>query len=1028
MLAHDPVLWQALSNAFAGKRWTGTLDAMLADGGYRLRFPVRVRGKRPGADRIVWVGLTVSPPRSPTTRPCWHGADTLMIIQDYGYGQTSRATTTSGSVGGGVGGDGGAFTALGQTGGGNASLSTGHGRGGSGGLSSTATRLDGTATFQGADRVRQSLAITITVSGAGRGIGTDTVVALGGSLIREIPDGLSIRDDGRGDPVDHDRGAPADPRPFTLPETFSVETMRADDLAATILAGLSDRRMMGARRAGRFAADLEHALTPNALQAFLRRMVTPDGHVLLRLPIRGRTAVDVVVRVVPAGGRTVVGGRDVELRSVNRQEEKHTAGVTDSRTLPLSRSGGANHDLTGTSMGVTNGAQAGHQLGDVGGKRSERTLYLQGEGATIALDIAFEITLQRGTVRRDGTLHVARELIVRDDGYGYVTLFESDLAHARAQQETVRAIGGGWQLGTGAARTAVAPIVPWETGRVLRVDVGALAAAAAGRDRFSHDPHGAMAEVLTIMLTRTRAGGVVVVDSAARNRRYSALTHVRLLARRLGLPITAEITVAGAGGRQMRRYRVGPDGSLEGLRDGGFAAALASLPPEMLAQADRPDGIDLHAIFRRYGPADFADQVRNELRRRGIIAVAAPDWPVPTWGHGVAPGLTATGQIGFGGIGGIGTLVVGGLDHALRAPVRVALERLLLGADRTRGPPIVVGETEFAAALRGVGIPADVAEDLAARAFGFSLTDPATGAGVIVVLAGKAAVHDEVIAHEQRHLDGWFDARDEHVHTDDVNRIAELLRRRTAPAPRGVGGRAALTAVLSTALLLGDAPATQAAPQVLAAAPPTAFDLLGQVGGGLGILVGTVAALVVTRGLRRVVGRWSGRLRAGVFGVATAAGGTLWAVLGGGGVPAIVAAGVGAFTATAAVVPKRVLTPIRPRAPTWLPRALRGIATHWPVRLTYEVRLYTPVVQVVAMLAVAWLFGPAAAVLVGAYLSLFPHGKLWPRNPDRLVEWAGAVAATLPIASTASFPVAVTPVGVLSMRGSIDLLLGQVVE
>ncbi|MFC4948996.1 DUF4781 domain-containing protein, partial [Pseudonocardia sp. GCM10023141] len=279
-----------------------------------------------------------------------------------------------------------------------------------------------------------------------------------------------------------------------------------------------------------------------------------------------------------------------------------------------------------------------------------------------------------------------------------------------------------------------------------------------------------------------------------------------------------------------------------------------------------------------------------------------------------------------------------------------------------------------------------------------------------------------------------------------------------------------------------------AATTAAVAALPTTTDLLLQVAGGVGIIAGAAVAVVALRGLGRVVGRvlgrWSGRLRTGVAGAVAMVGGGLWAAVADGGVPALAVGGTGLVVAGAAAAAKRLWTPAQPRAPTsrfqravigaafllgarglvftrpltalarlagWLhgrpirtalakpvaaltrlPAAVRGIGLGWwPVRVDYEVRLYTPVLQVVLFVVLQAIGGPVLATLVTTYVSLFPHGKLtWRRNrnPDRLVEWAGAFAATVNLASAPSVPLWTTPYGQLSFRASADLLLGQVVE
>ncbi|WP_232660571.1 hypothetical protein [Pseudonocardia sp. TRM90224] len=411
VLDHDPVLWQALSNAFAGKRWTGNVDAMLGERGYRLRLPVRVPGNEPGADRITWVDVTVTARvvGEPTLRG--RAPSTLMIIQDYGYGQTEGNAGRSVTIGGGVQGD-----AAGISGG----ASTGRTAGSSGSTGTTGTRLDGTATFDGADRVAQTVAVTIQVR-HGRST-TNTRVVLG-ELIRLIPNGLL--DTGAVEQV-------TDPRELRLPDEFSVEGVHAPNLVETVQAAV--RRIAGGRLSSTAMADIDHALAPNARSAFLRRMVSPGGHRIARIPLSRHRYVDIVISAVATGGRIIVAGRDVELRTVNRQETKFGYGVSDGRLLPLSWSFGGGADEPSVSFGAQSSAGAG----ETGGNRGESSLFIKDTGATIEVGLTFHVRLELGRLAADGTAKPIRTAVVDATGTGYITLLERDLAEARYEQSGQR--------------------------------------------------------------------------------------------------------------------------------------------------------------------------------------------------------------------------------------------------------------------------------------------------------------------------------------------------------------------------------------------------------------------------------------------------------------------------------------------------------------------------------------------------------------------------------------------------------------
>ena len=415
-LAHDPALRQTLFAAFAGKRWAGHIDAML-DGGDREASASSstcgcpVPGSGPTGSNAWTCGSRAgSPPRAVHLG---FARTVLQIIQDYGYGQRERSANTTRSTNAGLNGG-----AAGTEGSAKASLGTGHGLGSSARVAGTTTRLDGTATFTGADRVGHELSVTVTARAPRRGL--EATRALTGDLVRLIPSGL----------IDSTPGAalPAD-APFRMPGEFSVESTRTPTLLSTITRAL--RRFVGPAAVDELAAaDLEHLLSPNARSAFLRRALAPGGHLLATLPVGLRRHVEIVVRASASGGRVLVGGRSLELRTVNRYEAVFGAGRSDSRTLPLSRGTGGAVDGTGLSGGVSSGSSASHGIGVSGGRRTENTLYRAGVGATVEIGLRFEIELTLVRTSRAGVDRAVRSITVQDTGTGFVTLFESDLERA----------------------------------------------------------------------------------------------------------------------------------------------------------------------------------------------------------------------------------------------------------------------------------------------------------------------------------------------------------------------------------------------------------------------------------------------------------------------------------------------------------------------------------------------------------------------------------------------------------------------
>lgn len=128
----------------------GHLDTMLDGPGLRIRAPVRVPGRRVGADRVRWVEVRVGARFTGDPQRLPAAPDARVIVLDYDYGLRERSANTNRTRGGTVTGEG-------------ASLATDHELGSSGSANSTATHIEGSS-VEGADRVRHGIELTVEVS------------------------------------------------------------------------------------------------------------------------------------------------------------------------------------------------------------------------------------------------------------------------------------------------------------------------------------------------------------------------------------------------------------------------------------------------------------------------------------------------------------------------------------------------------------------------------------------------------------------------------------------------------------------------------------------------------------------------------------------------------------------------------------------------------------------------------------------------------------------------------------------------
>ncbi|MDN3351283.1 hypothetical protein [Actinomadura sp. DC4] len=621
---HDPSIRQRLNTVLGLPRWEGFADGMLDPGGFDRDLRVRVdadgrsevlsvRAQMEFGDDAVVIGTT---------------DHVVPIFQDYGYRGGNRVESSSGVVGGDLGGaDGSAGPGADGSVGTAKNLSVG---GTDGHMLTRLKRLRwfdaaaANAQAKGTVSVRQSVTVKITVDqlpllpGTTKVDGSHTprpvTVELTGHVVRMMP-ARTVR------PVEapstgaelapasgHQDPLPVpDSRPIKIPGSrYYVEWVEGS-LAHEVmhetfvdLLGEGSDRVVARELARKWSALARHS--PYNFE----RMAGEAGYPI-RIRFGSREATVVVhldmsdLRVGDVGG--------AEISEVDRSEHTTAWSASVGHVSPLSRSVEVKDGVTGLGTKQSSGAQASESVSDNSGARIETSRFSEVNRApTVQAEAAFRMDFTSG--RRE-VHHVAH-------GEVYLTMAGPELDAARAAQEAGDPRGATWDLGTG------------------------------------HDDGWRP-------FTREK-WNVVDADPA---RPSAALTQALMEARLANREIRIEVRTEGG---EPHRYRALPDGTLlngDGWTDGGFANAFQGLHETLRALADQ-HGLNLRQVFER-SPVDgtLADKVRAELMNRGVTLPPEAGGRRPSdfldrgphgpWRGGLpGEGISAGGGFGggFGGGGG----------------------------------------------------------------------------------------------------------------------------------------------------------------------------------------------------------------------------------------------------------------------------------------------------------------------------------------------------------------------------------------
>jgi hypothetical protein len=592
-----PAIPDSLRKIFAGDRWFGPIDTIFGEHGLELRYhtPFDEFGAREEVVVRVRGAFTDDAPVL-----LEHTDQVGMIIQDYTYQEQSRSETRSAANAVNAGGDvsGGEL-------GDNGSLATDRSRSATGSVSEQETRIQRVAMFTGMDRVRQGIEITVEVERTAQQARTGSLgvrsappeqappVVLSGHLVRLVPTGLT-RPAGT-QPAEPPRRF--DPRQVPLPASFAVNSVKAN-LHEAIREALTDPKLLGDGIHVR-ETELRNALSETAVTTLFERMTDEAGHTLL-LPVEGWRNRVVEVRINASQTNLQVLARglaDVEIGQVWRIQRTTGTSTGGGMAFPVGGGMGVDDGAAGLGGGVSFGEQSSVNVSDGGGLRREMSRFEKDDAVIVRVTSHHDLTLTpqaltpEGPKRRGDPVHGAAT------GEAVVIMAESDYEAMIEILESGGSLGPEWQLVPAAGTAAKARTAPADPARP-----------------------------------------------------WGSLLEARVLSRALGEDVRVEITHPGGA---THTYRASPDGTLRAeYDDHGFAAAFATLSPELAELADSR-GLDLLQVHQNPRTQQhFADRVRTELAAQGADVTAAENqgavWPAARPGPGGRPdsGGRAVGSAG----------------------------------------------------------------------------------------------------------------------------------------------------------------------------------------------------------------------------------------------------------------------------------------------------------------------------------------------------------------------------------------------
>ncbi|MEV4288631.1 hypothetical protein AB0K40_24240 [Nonomuraea bangladeshensis] len=578
----SPTLREEVSIDFSREAVIIHLTDMWSRTGYERTYHVQAGAQNARAEEVTVRARLVydNEGDSRRGRMLSHTSQAGTILQHYRYFDRTRSASYNGSYSGGVdvssaeNGDG---QGLG--------LSTDRSRSYAVAVNQQEVRLQRMSQFAGHYRVEQKPRLVIEVER--RQVRKNKVARATAKLlrrvryakatyrariVRRIPTGMIVNAAQDPGPV----VLTPDPRRVELHPGHFPQGVWEDPHKPTLLKVVTAQftKMLGEAAVAERRNELVRRLSPSGLVTALEQMTGPEGHVerVSRLKFKDQGA-QVKIRARLSDLTVVAGPYEAEKGEVDRAADATNTTVSRGRALPVGVGGNAGHTDTGLDGGMRVGEQSSESVSDHHGARRERSKFEKGRLYNVRLRVDYDLTFQyvarpRGEDER--VVGVPVHLTGATSGEVEVTLTENELAELRSRMEN-------------GVRLTPSPAVPERT--------------------------------VAFVPAQNVRGLVQLVELA------------RLAARERGEVVRVAVREADG----VHRFLAFPDGSLlSQTPDGGFAEALATVPPAVLTAADRI-GLNLREVFMNPGlPGTFTQQVVAELVARGTFVADAdkPAWPV----------------------------------------------------------------------------------------------------------------------------------------------------------------------------------------------------------------------------------------------------------------------------------------------------------------------------------------------------------------------------------------------------------------
>lgn len=424
---------------------------------------------------------------------------------------------------------------------------------------------------------------------------------------------------------------------------FVVSSGGSRNLLGPLKEGLERRSMLGAHGLDqRNLNKLENALSASNWGALLPVMARPEGHELLRLADPRDPGREVVVHVkARLYDLRVTHGVIPKNRigTVNRYQQLIKHGTSEGRLLPVTFDVGGDASLSLGGVDIlppiegTVGAQAADSFGTTAGQRNETTVKESSESTNVTFRVTYDVVLLQRKHDHDGRVTNGPMLMLPGVGTGTATL--------RLSTNRIKELYRQLEAHTGPRYDRIWQMLDQRDASAPTVDLDDLIKRA--KLHPNYDPRRPVLTVAAHLQDSLRGFAqrpypvirATARVSAADEAEPEVVSYARMVAVDIGAELVLDLnTPAGP-----THLRVMPDGSVHSVDpDQGFAAALATLPPEVLAKAHESK-LDLRTLYlsRTNQHRSFADAVRVHLN----IPFSVP-------GLNASPGARDTGPIGAG--------------------------------------------------------------------------------------------------------------------------------------------------------------------------------------------------------------------------------------------------------------------------------------------------------------------------------------------------------------------------------------------